>query len=242
MPPKRKSDDLDPKNVLDADKKRKSRPPLATAIDGLPAYWEDPTHTAHPKAVAGALKMEVVLGPNACNPRANDAASNLPKAIAAARTKYPKCKFKAGHVLNCDLGGDGKNAKNLTILSSSGNTSMTLPDNALKRAANALKKVYEAIYGSDVAIDGEELKTIKYGIELKITVSTATWGDEEPDCYICNELKYSVHEWGDVPVKYQSNEVLKAMDNVRKNIRSAHGSKVVNSSAAAEESSSDDES
>lgn len=137
-------------------------------------------------AWAGSAKVAAVLGPDSYNPRSNDADSDKPLGSKPAREKYRKAGFKAGHMLNCEFGGDGSSWKNLTILSARANTAMTKHDNALKRACAELKKFYEVLHKAGV--DGSQLNC---GIEVTIQVSSSKWGDDSPDCYIAKTITMS---------------------------------------------------
>ncbi|MGE0383397.1 MAG: hypothetical protein AB7Q97_01620 [Gammaproteobacteria bacterium] len=230
MPNKRTTNELDEDEddeLQSSKRQRVRRAPLLSAINALPEYWDDPNYKGKSEQKAGSDSVSVTLGPNACNARSNDADPDLPEGIELARKTYPECNFKAGHMRNCDLGGNGKNWKNLTILTSSANTAMTKYDNALKRAAEQLKKVYESIYKDFPEVTERDLKDIEFGIDLEIRTE-GTWGKSAPDSYICNKVKYSARIHGDVPDEYQSRDVLSAMKAVKDEIGKCNGKSVDN--------------
>lgn len=142
-----------------------------------------PTYTANKVVAAGSEMVKVTLGPLSLVQGGNDAKSTLPSGIKLARQIYPECSFKAGHMLNSDLGGYGHNYKNMTILTSSANTSMTKYDNRLKDAVAYLKKLYEIYHQS--RLDAEKLGDC---IEVTISVDKKKWGTHPPDSYIAQNI------------------------------------------------------
>lgn len=167
--------------------KRKTK----VALSALPRHHQSPAYEAHSRPSAGGACSTAILGPNSLIEMGSDADSNKPPAIASARETYPECSFKAGHLLNADFGGDGKMSKNLTILSAKGNSNHKNFDNNVKQALYHLKKLYELLSNAFV-----DISDIDYGVEVKIQTSFETWGENPPDCYICDHLKCSAKEWG----------------------------------------------
>ncbi|MBU6267191.1 MAG: hypothetical protein KGN34_06610 [Sphingomonadales bacterium] len=151
--------------------------------------------------MAGGSFSEATLGPLSFVERANDANANrgrrggpqgrLPAAMDSAEQAYPDAAFKSGHLINSSLGGPGTDARNLTILSGSGNTAMNGPDNAIKAAVGKLEKIYRLFHKAGLPADGMDA-----AIHLKVTVSPAKWGRDPPDCHICNFVTYAARLTG----------------------------------------------
>lgn len=148
----------------------------------------EPDYVGKASIAAGSDHVTMTLGPTSLNYRRNDANPNLPIGIKKARQTYPDCGFKAGHMLNCDLGGNGENSKNLTILTKNANTAMTKYDNALKNAVSFLKNLYEALH--QAATDETMLeKWAASGCGIKVTITAVgAWGIASPDCNIANKI------------------------------------------------------
>ncbi|MCK9485551.1 MAG: hypothetical protein M0R73_02450 [Dehalococcoidia bacterium] len=159
------------------------RPPFSTAVTGL-RYFAGPEYQAMENQAAGGAHSRATLGPDALLGMGSDANASLPAAIRDARAKYPEMNFKAGHLLNADFGGNGDEAANLTILTAQANAAHKGFDNPVKRAVDALRKAYEAMWDDGIDISGEQI-----GIAVSIQVGGGAWGDDYPDNCIFNELR-----------------------------------------------------
>ena len=166
------------------DGKRQRIAPFDAWVAGIERRVRHVTCQGGAPRAAGSKLVTAHLGPDSFSPRANDANARLPPGIRAARAKYPKCSFKAGHMLNCNLGGNGKDSRNLTILRASANTAMTKRDNALARACQHLRKMYEALHAARA--DAAQLSCC---IAVRISVGKTKWGDAPPDSYITQRVK-----------------------------------------------------
>jgi hypothetical protein len=159
------------------------RVPSAQAREKI-EYIVEPKYTPASKPDAGGCHSFAVLGPDAVRSTNTDADPNVLLALARAIDTFgSKYGFKAGHLLNAELGGDGRDPANLTILTSSANRENTSFDNALKMAVDSLRKAYEAI--SKLGIN---LEALKYGIQVDIKTLDATWTDTYPGNCISNGL------------------------------------------------------
>ncbi|HEY0452658.1 hypothetical protein [Actinophytocola sp.] len=145
-------------------------------------YFEGPDYEPAAEADAGGRLSTVVLGPGSYVTRRSDANSKLPQAIVAARTHYG-IGFKAGHLVNAEFGGDGQNARNLTILTPSANSAMRAFDNRVKDACGQLWHAYVAMNKL-----GIEVANLEFGIALSIAVGTDTWSVVPPGDCIADEL------------------------------------------------------
>ena len=192
--------------------KRAKRPPKETWFNEMDRYFSDPKYTGVPgNPDAGGKNSTVELGPTGLVEMGTDANPNLPKAIKDARTKYPGKYFKAGHLLNADLGGDGQNAKNLTILTASANTSQQGFDNPVKRAVSQLYKLYSAIYDdpSKPSIDG-----IKCGIKVEVSVSDEKWhATDSPDNSIAESISFKATLTGTGTLPTKPANIYSALEN-----------------------------
>jgi hypothetical protein len=150
-------------------------------------FIDKPHYTAAPNAAAGGTRSWATLGPNALRSMKSDADSSLPTAIARARFDHG-IDFKAGHLLNAELGGDGKNPANLTILTPSANSAHRAFDNPIKLAVAELYKAYIAMV--KLGIDVEELG---YGIEIAVETTGQYWGVAYPDDCITTGLSCDVN-------------------------------------------------
>ncbi|WP_028608950.1 hypothetical protein [Paenibacillus harenae] len=171
-----------------------------------PLYTKESAHRD-----AGGKKTTAKLGPNSLKGMGTDANSSLPKAIVRARQDYPDSHFKAGHLLNADFFGDGKTSANLTILTSSANTSMTAFDNPIKNAVMTLKKLYEGL--SSALVD---ISSINYGIDVSIKVSDEKWGKKYPDNCIaksvsCRAVLSGNHNLGSYDLSETQIDIFKGM-------------------------------
>jgi hypothetical protein len=177
---KRKRDDED------GDESSGKRPriaPFGAWLAGIERRVRHVQYQGEQAKAAGSKFVQAHLGPDSFMPRANDSKAKLPSGIRAARTKYPECSFKAGHMLNCNLGGNGKNARNLTILRAAANTRMTKHDNALARACGHLRSLYEALHAARA--DAAQLSCC---INVRVVVSKVKWGKEAPDSHITTRV------------------------------------------------------
>jgi hypothetical protein len=132
---------------------------------------------------AGGIRSTAILGPGALRSEDSDANPNKPAAIKAVRKAYPGRSFYAGHLLNSQFGGHGDDAKNLTVLTGTGNGSQKTFDNRVKSAVEALKKAYIEINRL-----GFPVKDLTYGIRVVAAVSGTWWGDEYPDSCVADGL------------------------------------------------------
>jgi hypothetical protein len=139
-------------------------------------YFSGPSYAWADNKKAGGKHSSAILGPGCLRSENSDADPNLPSAMKHAKTEYPDEDFVAGHLLNSALGGNGKDARNITILTSSGNSSHKGFDNPIKTAVAELKKAYVAM--NNLGIDVSKLK---YGIRVDIEIDEDCWGDHYPD-------------------------------------------------------------
>lgn len=152
-------------------------------VDAL-RYFAGPRYEAATDHLwAGGKHSSATLGPGCLLSANSDADPDLPRAIAKAREEYPGLSFKAGHLLNAELGGDGKDAANITILTATANSSHRAFDNPIKKAVAELRKAYVAMgrLGIDVT-------TLNYGIQVDIEIDDDRWGDDFPDNCIAEGL------------------------------------------------------
>ncbi|HTX34497.1 MAG TPA: hypothetical protein VME43_05720 [Bryobacteraceae bacterium] len=181
--------DIDPSNIISTGKKRRLQIPLSSTKE----YYQAPQYTAC-GTMCGGCKSTAVLGPRAYREVNSDADPSKPPGIADARKKYPKCAFKAGHLLNATFGGNGSDSKNLVILTSGANVRCNSFDNKVKEALIHLKHIYEALarYYVDIA-------QVDYGVKLEITVDKSKkWGTTAPDSYIHKVMFMKAAAYGTV--------------------------------------------
>lgn len=198
--------------------KKQFRRRTASSVDHAPQYFKPPSYV-NCGAKCGGKLSEVILGPNGYLSVNTDAASNKPSGITEARKKYPKYAFKAGHLLNATFGGDGKDSKNLIILTASANVKCNKFDNLVKRAIEELRRLYELLCKNYVAIS-----QIKFGIQVKVTVGVSTWGSDKVDRWIHKEFCMSaetVDSFDVESLKDSNGEKLELTDGVKKSIRDA---------------------
>lgn len=162
-----------------------AKPPFGAWVKTMENAVRTTRYEKFPEKGRGSKRVTATLGPELRIERANDANSSKPRTIVEAREKYPKHSFKAGHMLNCDLGGDGRTAGNLTILTAKANTSMTKYDNKLKTAVSKLRALYELIHKYSKA------KVANSSIKVVI-VAKGKWATEVPDLHICQKVKIDV--------------------------------------------------
>lgn len=139
-------------------------------------YLTDPVYAGGSSQKGGA-SVTVVLGPFAWRSRGDSADPNLPSAIKEAGKEYTNENFIAGHLLNGEFGGPGKDWRNLTILTSSSNGKNKRFDEPLKRAVAELKKLYSALH-ADASVGVDDLTGVGIGIQLTVTVDqTDAWNN-----------------------------------------------------------------
>lgn len=188
-------------------KSRLRKPPFSQALKGVKRFFRGPSYQAAKNSKAGGVHSQAILGPEAFTGAGTDANSNLPSAIKDARNSYSQTKFIAGHLLNADFGGDGKDAKNLTILTSQANSNHKNFDNPLKQAGAELKKAYEALWN-----DGIDISKVQIGIEVSVKTGSATWGSAYPDNCIFTELQCSAKLYGNTKLKCNDTKNQTAFD------------------------------
>ncbi len=160
-----------------ADSKRQKRNQLYR-IEDCESYITLPSYMGCDDVGCGGRHSSAILGPNCLLSTNSDADPSLPTSIIAARAKYDHV-FKAGHLLNAQFGGDGKNRENLMILTSSANVQFNAFDNCVKNALNELKHIYEFLCKNYV-----NMKLITLGIKVDITASHDMWGASMPEKHI----------------------------------------------------------
>ncbi len=160
-------------------------------VQSLPCHIEAPSYKRE-SIMTGGKYSKAILGPNSLLSRNTDADQKLPKGIVSARNKYPKANFKAGHLLNAVFFGDGKDSKNLTILTHSANVQMNSFDGSIKEAVRQLKIIYEKLSSNCV-----DIRKLKYGIKVEISPSAKKWGTEPPDSYITESVSCKATVAGD---------------------------------------------
>jgi hypothetical protein len=183
-----------PKRKRDGDQPKGSEPRKRIRMGPVDAYVRQANKNQEdieyrrgwmdPKA-AGSSFSEAYLGPDSLNERNSDANPRLPSGIDKARAAFPDVDFKAGHMINACFGGNGQKANNLTILTSSANTSMNFNDNRLKNAVRKLRKLFETFHKAKIDLDDIG----KCRIKLRVEVSGDKWGDNPPASYIDKWLK-----------------------------------------------------
>lgn len=155
----------------------RSRRPQRQRVRDLPLFISGPRYALSSTRGAGGARSRAILGPNSLFGMGSDANARLPHAIDAARDRhnYP---FIAGHLLNADFGGTGRDSCNLTILTPTANSAMKNFDNPVKAAVTQLRQVYEYLADLYLPID-----RLDYGIEVEISVSGPeyVWGRSHPD-------------------------------------------------------------
>jgi hypothetical protein len=165
---------------------------------------------------AGSKEVRATIGPYVwVSNSGSTAKSTLPPGIKGARAKYPGAFFKAGHMLNNNLGGNGKISSNLTILTAKANTSMTRLDNRLKDASMHLYRLYEELHRADVN------NKPAVAISVKVTVSKAKWGAMPPDCYISKLIKIAANVVGRGTIDIKDAARQKAVDTALGALESA---------------------
>ncbi|MFK0118467.1 DUF4157 domain-containing protein [Streptomyces sp. NPDC090994] len=150
-------------------------------VDNLPSYIVRPSYTMT-KAKRGGEWSTATLGPNGYFGMGTDANSNLPSSINKARRTY-SIAFKAGHLLNADFGGTGRDAANLTILTPTANRLHQSFDNPVKNAVYMLRRVYELMADMYLPVD-----RLDYGVSVSVRVSDTKWDAHSPGKYITTQL------------------------------------------------------
>lgn len=188
QPKRRAADTDDEKEEEERKSKKPRRSPRkrSVSLNTIPRHFSGPIYTADNNKEAGGRCSIAVLGPNSKLEMGSDADPNLPKGIKRAKVKYPYEVFVSGHLLNAEFGGNGKNAKNLTILTSEANANHKNFDNPIKKALDQLKKLYELLSKNFV-----DISTLNYGIRVSVAASANKWGEKPPDNYLCKELNCS---------------------------------------------------
>ena len=188
---------------------RTSRPTREIWLRSVEENLRRVTYEADPDRAAGSRRVSATFGPLSWTQRANDADPSLPRGIKLAREHYPACGFKAGHMLNCELGGNGRRAENLTILTASANTAMTRYDNNLKRAVHYLGNLYRLLY--DAGVQGMPT----YCVTATIAVGER-WGAAAPDKHITRALTIEADHEGDFQLGPDATERQRQdIENVR---------------------------
>jgi hypothetical protein len=190
---------------------------LTAKAAGLVRYLEGPTYVAADDPRAGGKHSSVVLGPDGLSEMGSDANSNLPSAITAVRKRYPASTFYAGHVLNADLGGNGQNAANMTVLISTANSANKNFDNRIKEAVNSLDKAYTLLRLAGIGVNG-------YGVRVDVRTEATTWGPDYPDNCVTTGLILQaavVHE-PDVEDTPANQGVIDKMDEVQNFVAAAN--------------------
>lgn len=168
--------------------KRSRKKPFDAAYGELHQYFgvkgEPDYHWASDKR-AGGCDSSAILSPRGFTGGGSDANPNKPAAMKAARKRYGTHQVVAGHLLNADFGGKGKDSDNLTILSAKGNSNHKEFDEPLKKAGAQLKEAYRTVL-ADGCI--EDFSTVKMGIKISVKTGRGTWGTTYPDNCIFNEL------------------------------------------------------
>lgn len=192
--------------------KSKDRPRRRAKIpvEKAPAFFEWPTYTCADNSSAGGKYSRAVLGPNGIVAIGNKADPNLPLGIRAAGRAYEREHFVAGHLLNGEFGGSGKDSDNLTILSSSGNGNHKKFDNNIKLAIQMLKKIYEVLSANHV-----DIGKVTYGVEVSVRVSDGKWDTTGYGALICKELICGYKIYGDLK-PYEASEFWDDVDKYNK--------------------------
>jgi hypothetical protein len=208
---------------------RKSISKSAINID----YFAGPSYVKANHPWAGGKCSTATLGPAALKEMGSDSDPKKPAAIERARQEYG-IRFISGHLLNAELGGDGNNSDNLTILTPTANSNHKGFDNPVKEAIRGLRKVYEILLKYKV-----ELENVKYGIKVSIATKDIVWAENYPGNCISNGLTctaevvkaetvtelHSCLDDGHEVAERESNdekmknEVASAMKNVSDNIK-----------------------
>ncbi|MBB4905475.1 hypothetical protein [Actinophytocola algeriensis] len=151
-------------------------------------YLVDPAYTPAARPGAGGAQSTVVLGPGGYVSMNSDADRTAIPAILAAETDHPGHTFKAGHLLNAELGGSGSDPDNLIILTTAANNAQRAFDDPIKASIQTtLTHAYTAMNNM-----GLDVTTIGYGISLTITANASYWSNNPahggyavPDGFTC---------------------------------------------------------
>jgi len=159
MPPKKDATDLGFASLLG--KRRRGR-------QEIPVYLEQPTWGAAGKF--GGSRMTVVLGPKSCE-STNRGTATTPGSIKRLMNKLKEeagdMNWKAGHLLNQDMGGSGTDTLNLTPLSGTANATHSGYENRIKKSCGQIGTYHEMNPG----------ETHWYGIRYTVTVADTPLGD-----------------------------------------------------------------
>lgn len=100
----------------------------------IPRYLKKPNWSQGDMKVGGT-RMTVVLGPAACDSTnyGSRPSPGTPKVMVALIKKYPKFNWKAGHLLNDNMGGPG-DYYNLTPLTGTANRNHSTYEGRIKNA------------------------------------------------------------------------------------------------------------
>lgn len=176
----------------------------------IPTMFAGPTYTPAADGRAGGVDSSAVLSPTATG-NANSAANpSLPGAIRAARRRYPRASFKAGHLLNGDFGGSGQDARNLTILTARANSTHKRFDNRVKDALKVLWDIYDFLRRKGVNV--EDQARFNYGIDVQVQTAGGQWGPGYPDNCIANFLNCSAQISGQLGLDAAEQQLLSAND------------------------------
>ena len=134
--------------------KRIRRPPREMLVREAPDYMQGPQWGAS-DGYAGGTYMKATLGPNA--ETLYIPAGALAPLQNALRTAYPFTTWIQGHLLNGKLGGPNE-ARNLTMITQSANTSMTAIENTVRNKVAAAKNAIEPYSTHYYAVE-YEIKT-----------------------------------------------------------------------------------
>ncbi len=184
-PPKKKRKLLPSKDnfIAPPPLRRSTRRKKGKPVNSLDAYlFGKPKYESCTDFKAGGKHSSFKLGPNSVSSMGSDADSKLPKGITDAKNEY-SIEFVAGHLLNADFYGVGKNYKNLTILTPKGNSNHKSFDGPIKIAAMYLRKVYKTLYNNYF-----DITQLNLGIQVDVSVSDIKWSLHPPRKYITQFL------------------------------------------------------
>jgi hypothetical protein len=188
---------------------RRSKRRRMVSLSELPLHFKKPTYELESPRSGGKCST-AVLGPNSLYGMGTDANPRLPRAIDRARKEYPHAKFVAGHLLNADFGGTGRHPKNLTILTASANARMKGFDNRIKTAVEQLESLYKLLSRKFI-----DIKPLRYGIKVTISVSKDKWGSIPPDNYIANSVSCRASVSGALNLSQTPEDIHGVMTRIR---------------------------
>ncbi len=144
----------------------------------------------------GCQRVTITLGPKQeFLQTGSDSSASYPHALANAKTSYPARTLVSGHVLNANFGGPD-DPSNMTILTSSANSSQRLFDNNVGYARSTLYNIYRDIASCD-PINPAFFTAIGYGIAVEIQVTGAAWTLGYPGNCISSQLTLSANVVGE---------------------------------------------